>query len=445
MEHIQDYVIIGGGISGLYCLHKLCKHAVTQNKRFHITIIDDRTYFGGRLLTNKRPFYEIGGARFNDHHTKLIELLKEFNLHEDIVPLNEQVDFIELDTNTHTTRYYEDASSTFNDIMKNIIISSKRETKSYLKSMTLKQFIDKTSNSYLLSRKLINIFGYTTEFISMNAYDALQLFENDFVSKQFYVLKRGFSSLCDAIVKRYTSKQFNSHAVINYKLRNRVVNVKQSSENSTFLVSYTRVHPKDNIINRQNRPTKNIYTSNVVFAVKSEQLKPFKILSHIHPSLNCIGGAPLLRIYARYPKQAKYNNRVWFSDIPRITTNSILRHIIPIDPNTGVIMISYVDGMDMSPYYQDKTRQILKSDDAIQSMIKQELIKLFPDKSIPSPIYFKTHMWTVGTHYFKPKCDSNEIIRTVQIPKKGIYIIGEAFSKRQAWVEGALESVDRVF
>ena len=55
---------------------------------------------------------------------------------------------------------------------------------------------------------------------------------------------------------------------------------------------------------------------------------------------------PLLRIYAKYPKQ----NEVWFNNMNTISTNSILRQIIPINYQTGLIMISYTDGTDVKPF-----------------------------------------------------------------------------------------------
>ena len=65
---MYDYIIVGGGISGLFCLQELYK----KNKHCTILIIDDRSYWGGRLHTHKRPQYEIGGARFNVNHKLLL-------------------------------------------------------------------------------------------------------------------------------------------------------------------------------------------------------------------------------------------------------------------------------------------------------------------------------------------------------------------------------------
>ena len=47
-----DYVVIGGGIGGLYCVEKLVEKYKNTKK---ILLLDERSYFGGRLITHKKP------------------------------------------------------------------------------------------------------------------------------------------------------------------------------------------------------------------------------------------------------------------------------------------------------------------------------------------------------------------------------------------------------
>ena len=188
-----DYIIIGGGISGLYCAKRLVDQYKNMKK---ILLLDERSYYGGRLITNKQPHYEIGAARFNDNHKLLIKLIEKYNLTK--IELSSALDFISKINNDVT--YYKDANETFQSIMTNIIKNSKKFTKKKLITMSTKQFIDIISQTPELSKKLINIFGYNSEFTKMNAYDSLRSFENDFISKKFYVLQNGFSELCNNIV-----------------------------------------------------------------------------------------------------------------------------------------------------------------------------------------------------------------------------------------------------
>jgi len=64
--------------------------------------------------------------------------------------------------------------------------------------------------------------------------------------------------------------------------------------------------------------------------------------------------------------------------------------------------------------------------------------------NIPQPTYFKVHYWEIGAHHWKPGYDSEEIHNKMINPIDNIYICGEAFSKKQAWIEGALETSESV-
>lgn len=414
---MYDYVVIGGGITGLYTIDRLVEKY--GNKKSYL-LLDERNYFGGRLITHKQPHYEIGGARFNDNHVLLKKLLKKYNLTK--IPLNSQVDYIHHENNSN--EYYTNADKTFNEIVGKIIKYSKKITIKELSSYTLEEFIDKVSGSKELSTKLINIFGYSSEFTKMNARDSLESLELDFVSSNFYVLKEGFSELCRRMVednKDYATIKNNTH----------VDGV--NTFDDCYIIQSTNVKTQKKHI---------FYGKKVIFALKANQLNDFKILKPIKEHINCIHSAPLLRIYARYPSQKIYENNPWFYKFNRMTTNSILRHIIPIDPSTGLIMISYTDGDDINVFFKDKEKMILKQDKTIKEMIKNELQKIFPSYKIPNPVYFKTHLWHIGAHHWKPRCNSKQLYKKIRNPLNNVYVVGEAFSRKQAWIEGGLESVE---
>lgn len=411
-----DFVIIGGGIGGLYCVEKLIQKYKNTKK---ILLLDERSYFGGRLITHKRPIYEIGAARFNNNHKLLLKLINKYKLTK--IKLPSSVDYIYKTKNE--VIYYKDANKTFDMIMKNIINESRKYKKEELINLTLKQFIDMISETTQLSEKLIHIFGYNSEIAKMNAHDSLRSFDKDFTNNNFYVLKEGFSELCEAMVRK---NEYN----VDYKLNHKVDNIKKGD--NIFEIIGTNIKSNKNYI---------FNSKKIIIAVKSEQLRQFKLLKPVFPYLKCLYNAPLLRIYAKYPID-KNTKKAWFCDLPRLTTNSFLRHIIPIDPNSGLIMISYTDGSDTNIFLQDKTRQKLKDDDVIKNMIQDELKIILPNYNVPQPTYFKTHLWHVGAHHWKPKCNSEKIYNQIKNPLKNVYIIGEAFSQKQAWVEGALETVE---
>lgn len=414
-----DYVIIGGGISGLYAMQEIHK----KHKISRILVIDERKYWGGRLKTHKEPQYEIGGARFNDNHTLLLSLINEYKCKK--VSINSKSHFYHV-SNNNQVEYYHDANETLETIMKNIIGKSKLFSKKIIQQYTLKEWITYISKDKLIAKKIKDIFGYDSELTKMNAYDSLRSFEKDFIQNQFYVMEKGFSHLCELMVKSHDSKpniQFisNLHATHVKKVSDDKYEISCKSTKTNEIVKYIGCR--------------------VIFALKARQLREFNILKPIYPALSCIYSAPLLRIYAIYPK---VKGKVWFHDMSKIVTNHTLRQIIPINPDNGLIMISYTDGDDIEPFWKDKRNKVLKSERMIQKIIEQGLDVLFPHLSIPKPTYFKTHLWRIGCHHWKKKCDSSLVIKKIQNSLKDIYIIGEAFSQQQAWIEGALESVKSI-
>ena len=75
---MYDYVIIGGGISGLYMNMKLL------DKTKNILLLEGNNYFGGRIYqyndSKNNVSFPAGAARFNKSHIHVIKLLKYFNL-----------------------------------------------------------------------------------------------------------------------------------------------------------------------------------------------------------------------------------------------------------------------------------------------------------------------------------------------------------------------------
>ena len=76
------------------------------------------------------------------------------------------------------------------------------------------------------------------------------------------------------------------------------------------------------------------------------------------------------------------------------------------------------------------------------NIIHEELNTIF--NCVPKPTYFKVHYWEIGAHHWKKKYDSESISNLMLNPINNIYICGEAFSQKQAWIEGALETSEKV-
>jgi hypothetical protein len=141
---------------------------------------------------------------------------------------------------------------------------------------------------------------------------------------------------------------------------------------------------------------------------------------------------PLLRIYANYPTN-------WFKGLGRIVTDTHIRYFLPMANNLA--MVSYTDSYDTDYYHsiQDET--------VLGDIIQKDLKELFPEISIPNYTFFKTHYWKNGATYWLPniydvKKESSNSIKPFHCD---LYIVGESFSLKQAWIEGALEQCEKFF
>ena len=88
-----DYIVVGGGIAGLNTCLKLCD---TKNK---ILLLERNSRLGGRLYSfqDKKISYEAGGARFHKGNVNLFELIKMFNLEDEIFEIPNDKDFIPIE------------------------------------------------------------------------------------------------------------------------------------------------------------------------------------------------------------------------------------------------------------------------------------------------------------------------------------------------------------
>jgi len=369
---MYDTIIIGGGIAGLNCaLH-------TKN---HL-LLECNDYLGGRIFTHNEPKYESGAGRYNETHALLVSLIRRFHLTP--IPLSKDKSFI---YKTSCSVMIPDIDTYFNTKIKKVLKNGSRDETFYKHCLRYytKDEVD----------QLRYIFGYTSEFLEMNAHDAIRMFKKKI--GRYYILKEGFSEL----LRRMSQD-------IHYKMNHCVKSVHE--ENGIFHVDqYSCKH--------------------VIFAIPPDNLKHISFLKPIFPLLKSLHTNCLLRIYAIYPNK-------WFEGLPTMTTNSFIRHIIPINPKTGLIMISYVEGQDADVYVNSKGN--LREN--ILPKIQAELKLLFPNREIVKPTYFQPVVWNIGDHAWKPGYNSDKVAKQLLNPMPHVYICGEAISHTQSWMEGALET-----
>ena len=394
----MNIAIVGGGISGLYAAHCILK----KHPRWKVSIYESSGYWGGRVRTVKYDgeVMDTGAGRFNENHKLLISLIKELGLEKDIYKLNTEKQYVKdgKSIKFHTLNYINMA------IEKSMVVPVK-----HLKSVTLEMFMREFLRDSIVS-DVISAFGYITEFESMNAYEAIKLFKGDFVQGvDYFILRGGLSKIVLGLVDLLKKKGCQMH------LRTPV----------------SGCSGHGNVLHFN---AKSIAFDHVYYCLPKTALLNIKGLVEndraLYRSLETLGSAPLYRIYAKFPIDSMKGN-VWFDGMPKVTTNGMLRTLIPLNPKTGFIMISYTDGRAAEGWHD-------VSGNELKENIMIHLRKMFPGKEIPDPLWVKGYFWKEGIHYWKP----NAIIYKNKF-SNGYSICGEVLCGH-GWIEGALKSVNKL-
>ena len=215
---IYDTIIVGGGISGLYAgwliMQKYPKH--------RLLILEKERYLGGRILTYKDKYMNVekGGARFNEYHTRVLNLLADCGLDSQIIEASpdalfypgkgvdpddiKPISFLESLINPVSVlvNVWSEAISALPmvPLIARVIIYSKVLSRSYLISHTFTQIAEEI----LTKEEIATIhggFGYYTELAEMNARDAIALMEGGLNPRnRFFVLRGGLSQLIARMV-----------------------------------------------------------------------------------------------------------------------------------------------------------------------------------------------------------------------------------------------------
>lgn len=392
----KDICIVGGGISGLYAAHILYK----QYNGLNISIYEKANYWGGRIHTviYDGEVMDTGAGRFNSRHKLLLKLIKELNLQDYVVKLDTRKLYIKdgKAVDFHTLKYINMA----------IEKADNENNKDRLKTMTFDMFLREFLPDSVVS-DMISAFGYITEFENMNALEAIALFKGDFVQDiDYFSLKGGLSRIVKALVASLKSKGCKMYLNSNVEK----TSITESNAGRSIVID-----------------RKTLSFDHVYFCLpKSGLVKLLGDNAPIARFLNKVGSAALHRIYAKFP--LPIGEKVWFHGLPKVTTNGLLGTIIPLNYNTGFIMISYTDGRAADKW---------SSVGNLKDHIMLHLRKMFPGKDIPDPVWVKNYYWSEGIHYWNPGA-------SIAFKGKGEkYTICGEVMEGHGWIEGALRSVNK--
>ena len=406
----MKHTIIGSGITGLYLAYKLLLSGIPSTD---IVIFEGSGRIGGRIYTNEHNGfkYSVGAGRLGKKHKYVMKLIKDFKLQDQIITISKNTNyFIEghLMNEEQLLKHYNSNFKSLNELWRYAIEKKLNGNKYDPNLYNLHNYF-----SLILSANDVELLkislGYLGEMYDMNAYNGLLTLRKDFDirNNEFFVLRDGIQILCDVLYK------YIVNAGVSVKFSSILEDVKEDKKTI--------------------RVNGNIYNySKLYLTLKRDDYMKINYFKKYDYLFNTVSDGHLLRIFAQYKD-------VWFKDMPKILTQNKLQFIIPIDYNSGLIQISYSDR------YNADFWNAFKNDKEVKKYLTKILNEMFPEKNIKEPEWITMHYWGSGDHLWNVGVNTKNIqdkIDELFIPKD-IYILGETYSERQAWIEGAIETVHK--
>lgn len=385
MDNMLDYIVVGGGIAGLYANYKL-SHDL---KRKGI-LLEKENDLGGRALEVNfhGRLIKLGAGVMCDENKHLMTLLNKLKIKPNY-----------FDSGKHSMLGYQ---FDMNQAIKQII-KKYNEEKDNLGDLTTEQFIRK-------------YFGksFTDKFIENCEYRDFLKSDPGYFIKYYDIHDMSHDSETISIIQWID--------LINKLKMNNCMTGMEVKKISQLDKHY------------QVTTDKSTYNAKKIYLALT--LKPLdKLVKNLinFKYSDFIGTVPFVRIYTWHKKPYDQSKLHHYNLVP-----NELQKIIKIDDN--ILMASYSDNTE-AKYWKtilDKNKKILiKKVENKFGEINLGINKVDDVESI---------YWEEGVHYYKPYPDTtlNKLITKLAKPTKNIYVIGEIVSKKHGWVEGCIESVDRV-
>ena len=384
-------IVVGAGIAGLWLADQLVERGDT------VTVLEKDSRIGGRIATSKHG-YEIGAGRIATNHTLTMGLIKRFGLKT--IPLGHEVFWKGLDDK-------QTIPNTFSAAWAPVIEALAKAPAAVQATETLRSLAKKTIGPELTNNILAQ-FGYRAETDTLRADLGIHSFQEEMGgTASFVVVAGGLSQIVDGLSKTKG---------IDVRLNTAAQDVKRNGDVYTVLTQDKNVYECDRVI----------------LAMPSPALKKLPCLRGLK-TLDYLQMKPLTRIYAQTvgPSPAFLTKRT--------VTDSPLRYIIPVNPDKGLLMISYIESEDTAFWRGLKGPALI-------AKLQKELRRLYPTEQIPEFKWARAYEWSGGCTYWIPHADvydpateSKRALRPFPSTLPNLHLCGESFSLRQAWIEGALE------
>jgi monoamine oxidase len=422
-----DLVIIGGGISGIYTLYKLS----SKYPQLKILLLESSERYGGRIYSYKETIdgeeyiMDLGAGRLGHHHKLINNLINELGLKPKIIDIPNTKTYIEVSENNSArdkTNFKDSIMTKLTKFFLSPLVS--KLGKSILQKFYVSELIKKYM-SLSFFQKVSSVFEYSSDLNEFNAYDAIEYFKHDYNNEsKFFTLLGGLEQIIENML--VVIKKTKSYKSKNIELLN-LSNVENIIKKNTNLFKV--------VVNNYNKSkVYNVYSKYVICALPKQSLEKLDLFKPFLRDLNSINSINLLRIFEIYNKT---NGESWFKNVEKTITNSQVQFVIPINPNTGLIMSSYSDCANARFWNLLRAK---KGVAYVKNILNIKLNQLFSiyNITIPPSKYIKMYFWDAGVACWKKNVDSDYLSSKLLNPLPNVFIVGENYSKYQAWCEGAL-------
>lgn len=464
---MYDIIVIGGGIAGIYVTYKIHK----KNPMVKVLLIEKENRLGGRIhtFTNDYITVEAGAGRINGSHPHTMDLIRELGLSKKLRKIEGSVVFRPANFQGEIQSSVSDAPNSYvlrpdelvvgrlkllphinQPIIDNLVdialgpktlpnaslilylvLASKTYSKQYLQNHTLSQFAQR-----VLTKEQVEFikrsFGYYSELVIMNAYDAIKLLNALGPNNTFYGLSGGLEQIIDKMVNAI-EKNPNIHIL----LRKEVSKIVYRGSSATLFGS----HLEPTNIFDVYIDSKKYECRTCICAVPKNALKKWNIFKDVRPLLDKVECGTLCRIYSKFDKDPK-TGKVWFNGIDKFTTDNDLRMVIPVNSKDGIVMISYSDNIFADRWQKLYERQGIR---AVNTKLREDILES-TGIGIPVPKHTQVFYWDCGVGYWTVGADSHMVAKKMIQPlNMPLFICGENYSENgQQWIEGGLETADNV-
>jgi hypothetical protein len=474
MEIESDILIIGGGVSGIYCAWRLSKEYPEKK----IIVIEKRDFLGGRLESipfgNKEIYAEVGGMRtfpnIDKYLTKILHLL---NIKTTLTPYNEPKNIA----------YVKDNRMNVGVIDKSGINTKERQELISLYDIPIREYNESVStiitnvveeeapnyevdpSSVYTSNKLNNISfiemlkeenvsnGAIKAFIDFSGYNfsidsptaaSTGIRENISISgvEQQYFVEGGYVSLVLEMAKEISSRK-NTKLIL-----------------STSLKELHRLDDKTQLFEcvlDNNGYIFNIMSKEVILAIPRDDLLNVYAPWNINAQTAMLSvnrwrafKAFLLvdkRTYNIMSKNGKIKGRC-ISDLPArqiwLYCDDPACILIYADDKNADYWKQYIDNGTDSEYPEFKNP---RCNIPLVKEIKRQIGIVFqinPSDILVNKILYK--YWNAGAYFWEPS-NIPFLVKSIQKPlgeKFDVFTNGSDFSFFQGWTEGALENADEL-